>query len=138
MRSKRATTLFPLKTAGGIGFPEWDRYGLGHPPLSDYPYEEGHWWDPYNQNVLKGDYPIIGQHTFLNITPSTLAIVEERQVPRCHKPVRKHPRPGQTDFFGRPNQFFYSQNFNLGIDLFHGDAAFKPVDWRIKLSRSSM
>ena len=36
--------------------------------MDDYPGVKGAWWDPYNQNVLKGDYPIIGQHTFLNLT----------------------------------------------------------------------
>ena len=37
--------------------------------MDDYPRYVG--WDPYNQNVLKGDYPITGQHTFLNVTAST-------------------------------------------------------------------
>src|SRR5262245_48989712 len=35
------------------------------------PYEKnvrGRWFDPYNQNVLKGDYPILGQNTFLVFT----------------------------------------------------------------------
>src|SRR5215471_6586231 len=30
--------------------------------------ESGNCWDPYNQNVLKGDYPILGQNTFLVFT----------------------------------------------------------------------
>ena len=64
-----------------MGFPAWDRYGNGHPPVDDYPYAEGHWWNPYTQNVLKGDYPIIGQNTFLEITASTELLVEARQVP---------------------------------------------------------
>ncbi|TMK43928.1 MAG: hypothetical protein E6G55_11880, partial [Actinobacteria bacterium] len=29
-----------------------DRWRIGY---------TGRWWDPYNQNVLKGDYPIFGQ-----------------------------------------------------------------------------
>jgi hypothetical protein len=131
---QESSHFVPIEDRWRIGFPEWDRYGEGHPPLSDYPYVEGHWWDPFNQNVLKGDYPLIGQHTFLDITASTLAILEERQVPTATTPFESITRPGQTDFFGRPNQFFYSQYFSLGIDLFHGDAAFKPVDWRIKLT----
>jgi hypothetical protein len=130
---QESSHFVPVEDRWRIGFPEWDRYGLGHPPLSDYPYVEGHWWDPYNQNVLKGDYPLIGQHTFLDITPSTLMILEERQVPTATSPFESITRPGQTDFFGRPNQFLYSQYFNLGIDLFHGDAAFKPVDWRVRV-----
>src|SRR5262245_21265060 len=51
-----------------IGFPEWDRYDRGHPPLEDYPFALGSLFDPYRQNVLKGDYLILGQHTFLNVT----------------------------------------------------------------------
>ncbi len=39
------------------GFPAWDRYDKNHPANDDYPFVEGHIWDPYNQNVLKGDYP---------------------------------------------------------------------------------
>src|SRR5262249_60092282 len=31
----------PIDDRCRIGFPEWDRYGKGHPPVSDYPYVEG-------------------------------------------------------------------------------------------------
>jgi hypothetical protein len=131
---QESSHFVPVEDRWRIGFPEWDRYGKGHPPLDDYPYVEGHWWDPFNQNVLKGDYPIIGQHTFLEITASTLAIFEERQVPTPTTPFESTTRPGRDEFFGSPNQFFYSQYFILSLDLFHGDAAFKPVDWRLKLT----
>src|SRR5688500_890482 len=40
----------PLEDRWRMGFPAWDRYGRGHPWVDDYPYIEGHWWDPYNQN----------------------------------------------------------------------------------------
>ena len=134
-REMQETSDFvPVEDRWRIGFPQWDRYGKGHPLLDDYPYVEGHWWDPFNQNVLKGDYPLIGQHTFLNITASTLMILEERQVPTPTTPFESTTRPGRDEFFGSPNQFLYSQYFTLGIDLFHGDAAFKPVDWRLKLT----
>ncbi len=72
----------PIEDRWRIGLPEWDRYGLNHPPLDDYPYKLGRKHDPYHQNVLKGDYPIIGQHTFLNITADE------------HQPVR---RPAGAD-----------------------------------------
>ncbi|HUR53730.1 MAG TPA: hypothetical protein VMZ71_06345 [Gemmataceae bacterium] len=117
-----------------IGFPAWDRYGKGHPKVFDYPYRLGRWFDPYNQNVLKGDYPIIGQHTFLNITGSTTALVEGRSLPTATTPFESTSRPRTTDFFGRPGQFVYSQLYTVSFDLFHGDAAFKPADWRIKVT----
>jgi hypothetical protein len=131
---QESSHFVPLEDRWRIGFPAWDRYGKGHPLLDDYPYVEGHWWDPFNQNVLKGDYPIIGQHTFLDITASTLLILEERQVPTPTTPFESTTRPDREEFFGSPNQFLYSQYFILAIDLFHGDAAFKPVDWRLKLT----
>lgn len=117
-----------------IGFPEWDRYGKGHPFLFEYPFVLGQKWDPFNQNVLKGDYPIIGQHTFFNLTASTLLLYEPRQVPVATTPFESTRGPFQEEFFGRPNQSVYSQYFSLSFDLFHGDAAFKPADWRIKLT----
>src|SRR5437867_2383528 len=55
----------PVEDRWRIGFPEWDRYGKGHPITDDYPYMPGRKLDPFNQNVLKGDFPICGQHTFL-------------------------------------------------------------------------
>ncbi|MBI3328925.1 MAG: hypothetical protein HYZ81_19755 [Nitrospinae bacterium] len=42
-----------------MGFPSWERYERRF----EAPYVKGRWWDPYRQNVLKGDYPITGQHT---------------------------------------------------------------------------
>ena len=117
-----------------LGFPAWDRYGKGHPNVFDYPYRLGRWFDPYNQNVLKGDYPIIGQHTFLNVTGSTTALFEGRSLPTATTPFESTSRRRTTDFFGRPGQFVYSQLYTVSFDLFHGDAAFKPADWRVKLT----
>ena len=124
----------PREDRWRIGLPEWDRYGLNHPPLDDYPYTLGREHDPYHQNVIKGDYPIIGQHTFLNVTAETIDDFEGRQVPTPAHPFEVNPQPNQPDFFGNPNQFFTTDFFLLSMDLFHGDAAFKPVDWRLKVS----
>jgi hypothetical protein len=124
----------PIEDRWRIGLPEWDRYGLNHPPLDDHPYTLGREHDPYHQNVLKGDYPIIGQHTFLNFTGEIIADFEGRQVPTPTTPFESTSHPGEFDFFGNPNQFFTTDFFVASFDLFHGDAAFKPVDWRIKLT----
>lgn len=118
-----------------LGFPEWDRYGNSHKWIADSAYRLGRIVDPYNLNVLKGDYPIYGQHTFLNMTGSTIALFEGRQVPTATTPFESTARPFQFENFGRPNQFLYSQLFTLSFDLFHGDtAAFKPMDWRLKVT----
>jgi hypothetical protein len=117
-----------------IGFPEWDRSGLGHPHPFDHPGVLGRWWDPFNANVLKGDYPIWGQHTFLNLTASTTTLVEGRQTPTATTPFESTDRAFQNEFFGRPNQFAYQQPLFLSFDLFHGNAGFKPADWRVKVT----
>ena len=124
----------PMEDRWRIGLPEWDRYGKGHPRLDDYPYDEGTLWNPFKQNILKGDYPIIGQHTFLNITASSDTITEFRQIPTATTPFESTGAPGEEDFFGKPNQFLVQQNWSFAMDLFHGDAAFKPVDWRVKVT----
>src|SRR5207302_5349587 len=35
---------------------------------------------------------------------------------------------------GRGEQAFLDQTFRVSFDLFHGDASFKPVDWRIRVT----
>jgi hypothetical protein len=117
-----------------IGFPEWDRYDLGYPRVFDYPYQLGHWYDPYRQNVLKGDYPILGQHTFLELTGESSTLFNGRQIPTAQRGFESTARPASVDFFGRDGQFAFSELMTLSFDLFHGDAAFKPVDWRVKVT----
>jgi hypothetical protein len=117
-----------------IGFPPWDRYGKGHPAVDDYPFVLGHWWDPYNQNVLKGDYPIAGQHTFFNITATSQTLFEQREVPTPTTPFESTVGPGQREFFGDPEQFFFTTSQRLSFNLSHGDAAFKPFDWQLRVT----
>jgi hypothetical protein len=124
----------PVEDRWRVGLPEWDRYGNGHPPLDDYPFAIGRILDPYNQNVLKGDYPIIGQNTFLNISALNQTLVEVRQVPTGATGFDSTARPFESNFFGRPSQYIVDNNLVVSMDLFHGDAAFKPVDWRIRLT----
>jgi hypothetical protein len=124
----------PIEDRWRIGFSPWDRYGKGHPPLDDYPYARGSPTGPFNQNVFKGDYPIFGQNTFLDVTFTSFSFVEGRQLPTQTTPFETTSHPNQFDFFGRNNQLFYFHNLIMSVDLFHGDAAFKPPDWRVKLT----
>jgi hypothetical protein len=112
-----------------VAMPEWNRYGRG----GDYPYvRAARWWDPFNQNRLKGDKPIFGQQTFLNITATSDTSVEERRVPVTSN--ISSARPGSADYFGKGEQFALSQTFRFSFDLFHGDTSFRPVDWRIQVT----
>lgn len=132
--SQDSAHFMPIEDRWRQGFPEWDRDGLGDPAIEDAPYDLGRRWNPYNLNVLKGDYPIIGQHTFLNLTASQLSVFEARAIPTATTPFESTDDPGDRDFFGNPNQFFTTNFTRLQFDLFHGNAAFKPVDWQIRLA----
>jgi len=112
-----------------VTMPEWNRYGRG----GEYPFvRKSHWWDPFNRNRLKGDQPIFGQQTFLNITATSDTLMEERRVPVTSN--ISSARPGSTDFFGKGEQFAPDETLRFSIDLFHGDASFRPVDWRIRVT----
>jgi hypothetical protein len=126
--------FIPVPDRWRLGFPALDRYGNGHPRTVDYLYQLGHWWDPYNQNVLKGDYPLLGQHTFLNITGSVIQLTQAIQSPIGTTPFESTARPFEEQFFGLPNQLITSTFMRLSFDLFHGDAAYKPADWRIRFT----
>ncbi len=71
----------PVPDRWRLGYPRTDRYGASYPWTVDYIGVPGHWWDPYNQNVLKGDFPIIGQHTFMNLTATSQTLFDFREVP---------------------------------------------------------
>ena len=83
----------------------------------------------------KGDFPIYGQSTFLDVSGVASMFFEPRQIPTpASGGFESTARPNSFNFFGRDGQFFNSNFFSISTDLFHGDAAFKPVDWRIKLT----
>ena len=112
-----------------VAMPEWNRYGRS----GEYPYvRASHWWDPFNRNRLKGDEPIFGQQTFLNITATSDTSLDERRVPSTSN--ISSAQPGSIDYFGKGEQFALSQTFRFSFDLFHGDTSFRPVDWRIQVT----
>ena len=112
--------------------PDYRRY----PQKGEYLYSKPHWYDPFNRNRLKGDEPIwlerLGQQVFLNLTASTETFFEGRRVPSPSNV--SSARAGSSDFFGKGEQAFVDQTLRFAFDLFHGDASFKPVDWRIRVT----
>jgi len=112
--------------------PDYRRY----PQKGEYVYAKSHWYDPFHHNRLKGDEPIwpglLGQQVFLNVTASSETFFDGRRVPAPSN--ASSARPGSSDFFGKGEQAFFDQTERFAFDLFHGDAAFKPVDWRIRIT----
>jgi hypothetical protein len=115
-----------------LGFPEYDRYGDRGGRGRDIPFKKGRWWDPYNQSVLKGDYPIKGNETFFIFSATNTSTVELRRVPTASGASADDPR--SADFFGQPEQLAVNETLQLSFELFHGDTTFKPRDWAIKIS----
>ena len=115
-----------------IRFPEYDRYGDRGARGRDIPFKKSHWWNPYNQNVLKGDYPIKGDETFFVFSAVNTSAIELRRVPTASGVSADDPQ--SAEFFGQPEQLAINESLQLSFELFHGDTTFKPRDWAIKIS----
>ena len=118
----------PVPDRWNLPLPEWERYGV----RGDYPYVSGHWWDPYNQNRLKGDYPILGQRTFFVFTGVSDSLLEGRNVPVPSGVSTQ--RPGSERFFGRGGVYVPVTAVRASFDLFRGDTVFRPIDWRVRVA----
>jgi hypothetical protein len=108
-----------------------DRWRDVQPP----PYElnvDGRWYDPYNRNTLKGDYPIAGQNTFLVFTGILDNRAESATAPTPSGISTRDP--GSDGFFGGDGRFFYSGTAAVTLELYHGQTAFRPRDWEFKVT----
>ena len=130
----------PMPDRWRSGWPPWDRYGrqsaadplLTNPFGGDVPYTRGHPANPYDRNVLKGDYPILGDDIFLNVTMTSDTTVTLRDLPTPSGVSASSA--GAFDFFRDGEQVFVSQTFLLNLDLFRGYSVFRPVDWLVRLT----
>jgi hypothetical protein len=92
------------------------------------------WFDPYNQNTIKGDRPIKGtQDWFFTLTGVSDSVIEPRSFPL---PVGSQTtvRPGSNDNFGRTESFVGSQTFITGLALTKGSTAYKPPEIEFRLT----
>ena len=116
----------------GLGTAAFPRYGN---PKLEQPYGSYHIYstfDPYKPSLLKGDFPIIGQDIFLNLTIIDQFEIEARRVPTPSGVSTA--RPYGSEFFGRGDGFIISNNLSFTLELFKGETAFKPVEWALHLT----
>jgi hypothetical protein len=120
----------PTPDRWDLEFPVWQRY----PPDSSgtSPFTRGRKRDPYNKNILKGDYPVIGQDVFFVLTMVAETPIEFRRVPTPSGVSTE--RPGSDAFFGRPEQFSFAPEALLSLELFKGDTAFAPRRWALRVT----
>ncbi len=115
-----------------IGFPEYDRYGDKGARGRDIPFRRGRWYNPYDQNVLKGDKPVIGNDYFMVLSAVSTTGVEIRRTPSGNNVSSADPN--SNNFFGRPESFSVNETLQLSFEFFKGQTVFRPRSWAIKIS----
>jgi hypothetical protein len=106
------------------------------------------WYDPYNQNVLKGDLPIASEpwfrdrfpqlaeklapDWFLNLGLVSDTLFEARRLPT---PVgaQSTRRPGSLNVFGEGRQSTFAETLVASFALVKGDTTFRPPDYEFRL-----
>jgi len=92
------------------------------------------WFDPYNQNALKGDIPIKGHDDlFLALTGVSDTVVEPRSFP-IPVSVQTTSRPGSVDVFGKPTSLVLAQTFIAAASIIKGSTAFKPPEYEFRIA----
>jgi hypothetical protein len=106
-----------------------DRWSIEFP--ADPRIVKGSLLDPYNQNILKGDKPVVGNSVFLVLT-GTLdsGSTELRRLPVGSGVSTANP--ASLEFFGDGKQLFTTPRATFSAELFSGQTAFKPKDWALK------
>jgi len=108
----------PMRNRWDIPYPEDPRFVKGRRA------------DPYNQNVLKGDKPVIGDSVFLVLTGILETPLEQRRLPVASGVSTKDP--GSLEFFGHGGQTFTSPRALVSAEIFKGQTAFRPKSFAIK------
>ncbi|MBC8002612.1 MAG: hypothetical protein H7X97_08500 [Opitutaceae bacterium] len=121
----------PRPDRWSVVFTPWRRYTGGEVEVP-YQQDKPALWHPYQQSLLKGDLPVIGDDIFLNLTAGSVTEMEFRRLPTPSGVSAA--RPDSAEFYGRSEQFGINQFFSFAVELFKGETVFQPVHWAIKLA----
>jgi hypothetical protein len=96
----------------------------------------GKWYDPYNQNVLKGDIPIFGSpghEWFLELGIISDTLVERAKIAL---PVggSSTSQPGRLDTIGNGHLSIISQNIVPKFSLIRGNTTYKPPELELRVT----
>lgn len=92
-------------------------FGFNHP-----------FYDPYNQNPLKGDLPVLtnfGDNIFFNLGVISDTLIEARRLPIS-------TNPPVVDIFGQGQQNALVQNLIFSFELSKSDTTFRPPDLKFR------
>jgi hypothetical protein len=90
------------------------------------------WYDPYNQNIWKGDKPI-HDDWFLSLLAISDTVMEPRSLPTPVGPVSS-ANPGAVDIFSGFDQTIFSQTVLAGLVYYKGNTTFKPPEYEYRLT----
>lgn len=96
----------------------------------------GKWYDPYNQNILKGDLPVFGapgHEWFFEATLISDTTVERLKIP-VPVGLATTKRPGSTDVFGNGLITATITNLVTSFSLIRGNTTFKPPEFEIRVT----
>jgi hypothetical protein len=97
---------------------------------------DGDWYDPYNQNIYKGDLRLWGTDEkpwFLELSAISDTLFESRRVPTPVS-ITSTRFPGRNDIFGDPDQYFFVQNLAFEMAIIRGNTTFKPQDFEFRIT----
>jgi hypothetical protein len=97
---------------------------------------KGRWYDPYNQNVLKGDVPVFGEpghEWFLDANVTSDSGYEFRRTPL---PVgfAATARPDSLNTFGKFSQHSFNETIFSSFALIRGNTSFKPPEYEFRVA----
>ena len=94
-------------------------------------------FDPYNQNVIKGDLPVLqntlGPDWFFNLGVIADTLYEKRNFP-VPVPPATSTTPGQANIFGNGEQSIFAHNLIVSLSLTKGNTTFKPPDYEYRFT----
>jgi hypothetical protein len=94
-------------------------------------------FDPYNQNVIKGDLPVLqntlGPDWFFNLGIIADTLYEQRNFP-VPVPPATSSTSGQANIFGDGEQSIFAHNLIVSLSLTKGNTTFKPPDYEFRLT----
>ena len=139
-RRSGALDAVPIPDRWRIGWPTWDRYNrraagdslLMNSVGGDSPFTPGDPLNPYDRNVLKGDYPIIGNEYFLNLSVISDSFFQTRKNPTPSG--NSSQNPGSFDTFRDGRQSVFNQNLIVDVTFTKGYTSYRPPDYVIKVT----
>jgi hypothetical protein len=128
--SYTVSDFVPVTDRWRLQFPRWQRYPEDQE--GEYPFVPNRGLDPYDQSVLKGDLPVIGNDIFMILTGISETPFEYRRVPTPAGVSTE--REGSEEFFGRGEQFALLPSAIFSFEMFRGSTAFRPRDWAFRIT----